>query len=311
MPAKPDRKRRHPRHSFAPIPAAIVALSIRFVATADGFGAAVLDYVPGNAPANGFTVAGAALGEPTRLSGQPFSPGVVSPFAAAWTPTDVVSIGGGGSITIQLDVPATDDARHPFGVDLIVFGNSFFVDVAAPLGIAGGLVSDGGVIEVSPDGQVWHEVVGAIADGLWPTLAYSDAGPYDIFAGEAPTDFRTPMDPSLTLDDALGLPWEDLVNLYGGSGGGRGIDLASLGLSHAAFVRVRVPAGHPWHVELDAVARTREFDGSGPDLDGDGIVGGADVALLLGAFGHSADGDANGDGETDGADLALVLGAWS
>jgi hypothetical protein len=45
------------------------------------------------------------------------------------------------------------------------------------------------------------------------------------------------------------------------------------------------------------------------DLDGDGVVGGADLAALLGAWG-AAGGDIDGDGDTDGADLASMLGAW-
>jgi len=49
------------------------------------------------------------------------------------------------------------------------------------------------------------------------------------------------------------------------------------------------------------------------DLDGDGAVGGADLALLLGAWGTSCTGcpeDLDGDGTIGGADLAIVLGAW-
>lgn len=45
------------------------------------------------------------------------------------------------------------------------------------------------------------------------------------------------------------------------------------------------------------------------DLTGDGQVNGADLGLLLGAWG-TADGDLTGDGVTDGADLGLMLGAW-
>lgn len=45
------------------------------------------------------------------------------------------------------------------------------------------------------------------------------------------------------------------------------------------------------------------------DLNGDGVVGGADLAALLGAWG-TAGGDIDGDGDTDGADLASLLGAW-
>jgi len=45
------------------------------------------------------------------------------------------------------------------------------------------------------------------------------------------------------------------------------------------------------------------------DLNGDGIVNGADLGLLLGAWGTSGE-DINGDGLTNGADLGLMLGAW-
>ncbi len=46
-----------------------------------------------------------------------------------------------------------------------------------------------------------------------------------------------------------------------------------------------------------------------PDFDGDGAVGAADLAFLLGAWGtHEA--DLNGDATTDATDLALLLGAW-
>lgn len=45
------------------------------------------------------------------------------------------------------------------------------------------------------------------------------------------------------------------------------------------------------------------------DLDGNGSVDGADLGLLLGAWGGSG-GDLNGDGTTDGADLGELLAAW-
>ena len=45
------------------------------------------------------------------------------------------------------------------------------------------------------------------------------------------------------------------------------------------------------------------------DLDGDGDVDGADLAVLLGGWG-GAGGDIDGDGTTDAIDLALLLGNW-
>jgi hypothetical protein len=50
-------------------------------------------------------------------------------------------------------------------------------------------------------------------------------------------------------------------------------------------------------------------DPTGPDLNGDGRIDGADLAILLGAWGTAA-ADLTDDGTTSGADLAILLGAW-
>jgi hypothetical protein len=47
------------------------------------------------------------------------------------------------------------------------------------------------------------------------------------------------------------------------------------------------------------------------DLNGDGFVNGADLALILGAWGGVGVADITCDGTVDGADLAIVLGAWT
>ncbi len=46
------------------------------------------------------------------------------------------------------------------------------------------------------------------------------------------------------------------------------------------------------------------------DLNGDGIVDGADLGELLGSWGAGARHDLTGDGVVDGADLGLLLGDW-
>lgn len=48
-----------------------------------------------------------------------------------------------------------------------------------------------------------------------------------------------------------------------------------------------------------------------PDLDGNGRVDGADLTLLLSAFGSDGCVDLNGDNAVDGADLSMLLAAWS
>ena len=47
------------------------------------------------------------------------------------------------------------------------------------------------------------------------------------------------------------------------------------------------------------------------DLNGDGVVNGADLAILLSAWGGSGPADLDGDGAVTGADLAILLGAWN
>jgi hypothetical protein len=52
-----------------------------------------------------------------------------------------------------------------------------------------------------------------------------------------------------------------------------------------------------------------------PDLDGNGTVDGADLTILLSAWGDCAKkapcpADLDGDGGVDGADLTILLAAW-
>lgn len=57
----------------------------------------------------------------------------------------------------------------------------------------------------------------------------------------------------------------------------------------------------------------QELPGSGQpaDLNGDGVVNGADLAELLAQFGGAGSADLNNDGVVDGADLAAMLANWS
>ena len=65
-----------------------------------------------------------------------------------------------------------------------------------------------------------------------------------------------------------------------------------------------------WFVELSG-----DFgcsDGIVGDLNNDGLVNGADLAILLGAWGSSDPiADLSGDGEVGGADLSILLGNWT
>lgn len=47
------------------------------------------------------------------------------------------------------------------------------------------------------------------------------------------------------------------------------------------------------------------------DLDGDGLVGGADLSILIQSWGGGGASDLNGDGVVDGNDLTILLVLWS
>ena len=46
------------------------------------------------------------------------------------------------------------------------------------------------------------------------------------------------------------------------------------------------------------------------DLNGDHVVDGGDLGILLAGWGGAGAADLNGDGTVDGADLGVLLGAW-
>jgi hypothetical protein len=65
-------------------------------------------------------------------------------------------------------------------------------------------------------------------------------------------------------------------------------------------------AGVAWMIEIE------DSPACSADLNGDGVVDGADLASLLAAWGStSTPADLNGDGIVDGADLATMLSLWN
>lgn len=63
-----------------------------------------------------------------------------------------------------------------------------------------------------------------------------------------------------------------------------------------------------WTVGADNIRQTRRLT----DINSDGVVDGADLAIVLGNWDTgNAQADLNADGIVNGADLALVLGDWS
>lgn len=296
---------------------AICAFGLIASAGEDPFADEVIAYEPGADADPAYSQPQSTLGSPERYTGEGIFPSVVSPFNPPWGTDEILSIGEGGSLVVRFDTPVTDDQANPFGVDLIVFGNAGFIDIAWPRGVVGGVFgADGGVVEVSADGMDWEVIEDVTADSIFPALGYLDAGPYDELPGRVESDFTRPVDPALTLNDFMSLTHEEVVGLYGGSGGGTGIDLASTGLDAISYVRITNPTGAPEPIEIDAFADVSAVAEQPGDVDGDGDVDFTDLVLLLAAWGPCptppapCPADFDGNGSVDFQDLLVLLANW-
>jgi hypothetical protein len=76
-------------------------------------------------------------------------------------------------------------------------------------------------------------------------------------------------------------------------------------LDSAVFIaNLRAEPGKP------GTGPTHPSDNCPSDLDGDGAVGGGDLAILLASWGTHIAGDLTHDDVIDGSDLAIMLSGW-
>jgi hypothetical protein len=236
---------------------ALLLSSPRFV-HADNVAGNVLEYDPGVGFSAGYTNAASALGEPSRITSGPFG-GPVDPFNPAFRSDQLVSLGAGGSLTLQLSSPIQNDPSHPFGLDFSIFGNAGFSITNG--NFTGGGVTDGSLfgqnsgmtrVSVSLDNVHYYTLNPSLAptvDGLFPT--------------DGSGDFARPVNPSLTGPSFSGLDLAGIRALYAGSGGGAGFDISwaqdsngnPVNLSEINFVRIDVLSGKS---EIDGVVAVPE-----------------------------------------------------
>ena len=206
---------------------------------------AVVAYSSGTGFATGYTNAGAALGAPA-LGGS------VTPYAPPYSKSQLVSIGAGGEITLQLGSPAVNNPADPYGINFIVFANEFFT--AGSGGIASGLYYHAAstLVQVSADGTDWYT--------LNPALAPQPGELYPTYGGGNPL---AAVNPALTLTGFEGQNLAGIESLYNGSAGGTGYDLAwaqdgsgnSVDLASADYVRIEVTSGV---LDLDGISAVPE-----------------------------------------------------
>jgi hypothetical protein len=245
-------------------PALALASVLALVQTVPAqFASSVVSYQSGVGFQPGYTSAGSALGEPSRITPGTFG-GPVDPFNPPFLASQLVSLGAGGSLTVQFAAPILNHPGNSFGVDFNIFGNSGFIITNAldeNWNYIGTPRTDGSLfgadaavtrVSVSSDGLNFFMLNPAFAptvDSLFPTDGLGD--------------FGLAVNPALTAADYAGLDLAGIRALYNGAGGGRGFDISwaqdGLGqnvlLSSVEFVRIEVLSGN---AEIDGVVAVPE-----------------------------------------------------
>lgn len=246
-----------------------VALAVAGVCIVPGpasaqFASSVVSYHPGTGYQAGFTSASSALGEPARITPGLYG-GPVDPFNPPYLSSQVVSLGAGGSLTVQFNEPIQNSPAHPFGLDFNVFGNSGFIVtneldlttftwISTPRtdGSLFGADATATRVSVSADGVNFftlNPLLAPTVDGLFPT--------------DGSGDFGLPVSPALNASSFAGQDLLGIRSLYNGSGGGRGFDISwaqdssghSVALPSVSFVRVEVLTGN---AEIDGFVAVPE-----------------------------------------------------
>lgn len=227
------------------------------------FATTIVAYDAGVGFQPGYTSASSALGEPSHITPGIFG-GPVDPFNPPFLPTQVVSVGAGGFLTLQFSAPIFNNPANPFGLDFNIFGNSGFIITNSydeNFNIIGTARTDGSLfgsdavatrVAVSSDGINFFT--------LNPTLAPTVDS---LFPTDGAGDFGLPVNPALTAADFAGLDLAEIRALYLGAGGGRGYDISwaqdnldqTVLLSSVQYVRIEVLSGN---AEIDGLVAVPE-----------------------------------------------------
>ena len=227
------------------------------------FADAVVSYNPGVIANPDFALhPGVVLGAPSQIN--PFAD-LVEPFNPPYGSNQILSVGAGGSLTVQFNQPIRNDPGHPFGMDFNIFGNTGFI-ITNELNLetfewVGTPATDGSLFGANSGvSRVWVSADGVNFYTLNPALAPLVDG---LFPTDGAGDFSLPVNPGWNAAGFAGLDFAAIRARYQGSGGGTGFDIAwaqdgngaSVALGSISFVRVDVVSGKS---DIDAFATVPE-----------------------------------------------------
>lgn len=225
------------------------------------FSTGVVDYTPGDVLAD-YRNAAASLGKPSEFNpGEPLfdiPPTVLTPFNAAFDPDDIVGIGQGGHLVLELGQTAPTGAGYTLGVHAGVgltdddWPNGTIIGSAETYTTA--RQAD---VRVSYDGQAWVELGSDVtfdAPTNWWAQGIATPGAEET-SGTIEADFARPWLGSLSdFDDS---DWQQVLATLDGSAGGTWFDLTAIDLPGVNYVEFTVPdAGES--IFIDAVVAIPE-----------------------------------------------------
>lgn len=222
-------------------------------------------FAPDNDPA-------ALLGGPMLQFYDPFDGAVtdrVSIIDPAFNVTSngtngLVVIEPGGQITVNMGRKIYANTNDPYGVDLIVYGNTFFDNFSGAVG----LVSDAtdlstvtfknsanaghqAIISVSQDGVNWFTYTNIPT--LFPDQSYRWDDTNMIWTAEE-MNANKPLNPYLSTNNFAGQTVAGVLDQFTGASGGTGYSLQPSGLPWIQYVRVQALTNANLRSVLDAIA---------------------------------------------------------
>jgi len=205
-------------------------------------------------PVSPYNSPAAVIGQPTLLFDDVYGSRITNELTkvvepAYWTlpdgvTPDICKINAGGCITVRMGAPVYHNPNNPYGLDFIVFGNSFYVPTGGPainnaadlsaVPIAGlsGTYGHATTVSVSQDGTNWFTYP------YVPFLLPGDAYQWDdfnhVWKNEVASESK-PVNPSLGFSNTIAT---NVVDQYVGANGGTGYSLQASGLPWIQYIRL-------------------------------------------------------------------------
>ncbi len=229
---------------------------------------------------------------------------------------DINDINESAEIVVKFDHRVGDDPGNPYGIDFIVFGNSFFGGETDANVLPGEdmdefiltnpatVLNEPVLVSVAqyPDGPWYTFHDGPYADSLFPTNAFAWDSNTKQWGEEQ--NWLRPVEPNLTLADFDGLSAADAIALYQGSAGGTGFDLKYLAEEDYSALAYDPNTHHKW-IQYIKVQYLPGAEDAGE------IDAFADVSGGCGDYKHPyPKGDINRDCIVNLADFAVVAENW-